>query len=300
MIELIIPGIAIVIALLGIRIVRPTEKGIIERLGKYHKAGEQGFHWIIPLVDTMRKVNVTEVRVDIPPQEVITRDKLNAHVDAVVYYRVRNPVKALYNVNNYHTSVVSLARTTLRAVIGKMNLAEANEKREEINHHVEKEMGAQIEKPKEKKEGWGIDILRVEIQEIQPPKDVQDAMNRVVKAENEKIAAVDLANAKETEADGFKRAAIKEAQGVNQSTVLRAQGDAKAVILRANAQADAIKQVSESAAKYFKGNAQVLKKLETVEKSLRRNAKIVVPAKTQLVNVIGDMAGVLPLKQTKS
>lgn len=274
--------------LVGIRIVRPTEEGVIERLGRYKRTATQGFHWIIPVVETMRKVNVTEIRVDIPPQEVITKDKLNAHVDAVVYYRVRNVKKSLYNVNRYHNSVVSLARTTLRAIIGKMNLAEANESRDKINALVEKEMSAQIEHLKSDTEGWGIDIIRVELQEITPPNDVQTAMNQVVKAENEKIAAIDKATAKETEADGFKRAEIKKAEGIRQAKVLMASGEA-----------DAIKLVNEAANKYFVGNAQLLKRLETVESSLKNNAKIVIPTDTELVNVIGELAGVVPITRNK-
>ena len=175
----------IVFFFVGIRIVRPTEVGVIERLGRFKKVAQQGFHWIFPVLDRMIKVNVTEIRVDIPPQEVITKDKLNAHVDAVVYFRIRNARKALYNVEDYYGSVVSLARTTLRAVVGKMTLGDANERRDSINHHVEQEMSAQIEKPSADGEGWGIDILRVEIQEITPPGDVQAAMYNVVIAEIE-------------------------------------------------------------------------------------------------------------------
>lgn len=285
---LIVGASVLVIFFLGVRIVRPTQNGVVERLGKYRKTADQGFHWIIPMLERMTKVNVTEVRVDIPPQEVITKDKLNAQVDAVVYYRVRNAKKALYNVNNYSQSVVSLARTTLRAVVGKMSLGDANERRDNINNFVEKEMSSQIERPGEEKEGWGIDILRVEIQEITPPEDVQAAMNNVVKAENEKIAAVDLATATETKADGERRAQIKRAEGIKQAKILQAQGEASA-----------IKLVNEAASKYFKGNAQTLKKLETVEKSLSQNAKIVIPSKTELVNVIGELAGVTPIKVRK-
>ncbi|MBT3721169.1 SPFH/Band 7/PHB domain protein [archaeon] len=279
----------IVFFFVGIRIVRPTEVGVIERLGRFKKVAQQGFHWIFPVLDRMIKVNVTEIRVDIPPQEVITKDKLNAHVDAVVYFRIRNARKALYNVEDYYGSVVSLARTTLRAVVGKMTLGDANERRDSINHHVEQEMSAQIEKPSADGEGWGIDILRVEIQEITPPGDVQAAMNNVVKAENEKIAAIDLATATETKADGEKRGAIKKAEGMRQAKLLEADGEAQA-----------IKLVNEAANKYFKGNAQILKKLETVEISLKHNAKIVVPTKTELVNVIGELAGVAPIRVGKS
>ncbi len=281
-------GAAVLIAGAGIRIVRPVEEGLIETLGKYSRTAKQGFQWIIPVVQRMVKVNITETRVDIPPQEVITKDKLNAQVDAVVYYRVRAVDKAVYNVNNYSRSVVSLARTTLRAVIGKMTLADANEKREEINQGVEKEMSAQIEKPDNLKEGWGIDILRVEIQEITPPKDVQLAMNEVVKAENDKISAVNFANATETRADGERRAQIKKAEGFKQGRILEAQG-----------KADAIKLENEAAEKYFIGNAQMLKKLEVTNDSLKNNTKIVIPTGSELINVIGDLAGVVPVKVSK-
>lgn len=132
---------------------------------------------------------------------------------------------------------------------------------------------------------WGIDIVRTELKEIDPPEDVQETMNKVVKAENEKIAAIDFAAATETGADGLKRAEIKKAEGIKQARILQAEGEAEAIRL-----------VNEAANKYFVGNAQILRKLEAVEHSLKNNAKIVVPSSTQLVNVIGEMAGVLPLK----
>ena len=133
---------------------------------------------------------------------------------------------------------------------------------------------------------WGIEIVRTELIEIDPPKDVQETMNKVVKAENEKIAAVDFATATETAADGQKRAEIKKAEGFRQARILEAEGEAEAIRL-----------LNEAAEKYFIGNAQVLRKLEAVEKSLANNAKIVIPANTELVNVIGEMAGILPLKK---
>jgi len=283
----IIVFVLLVIFGFGVRVVRPVEQGLIETLGKYSRTADQGFQWIIPFIQRMVKVNTTEVRVDIPPQEVITKDKLNAKVDAVVYYRVRDVKKAVYNVNQYNRSVVSLARTTLRAVVGKMSLSDANEKRDVINSSVEREMSAQIEKPKELKEGWGIDILRVEIQEITPPSDVQIAMNNVVKAENDKIAATDFANAVETKADGDRRAAIKKAEGFKQARILEAEG-----------KANAIKLENEAADKFFIGNAQLLKKLEVTVDSLKGNTKIVIPTDSELINVIGDLAGVLPIKKS--
>jgi len=288
------------IGLAGVRIIRPIEVGLIERLGKYKQTANQGFHWIIPIIDKMTKVNVTEIRVDIPPQEVITQDKLNAKVDAVVYYRVRDAVKSIYNVNSYERSVVSLARTTLRAVVGKMSLADANEKRDQINQAVETEMSAQIEQPKDDKEGWGIDILRVEIQEITPPEDVQVAMNKVVKAENEKISAVNFANAVETRADGDRRAEIKKAEGVRQARILEAEGQAKAIITVADARAQEIRVVNQSLQKNFKNEAQIHKKLETTQNSLQQGTKYVIDSESNITNVISDLAGVLPIKKNET
>jgi len=265
--------LVVVIFFLGIKILRPVEVGIIEFLGRYSKTGSAGFNWVMPFLSKMYRINITERRVDIDPQSIITKDKLNAVVDGVVYYRVEEAQKAVYNVDSYVTSVPSLAKTTLRAVIGKMTLTEANENRDQINEEVEKILSKEVTK-------WGIDVVRVELQRIEPPDDVQDAMNKVVKAENEKIAALDLATAIETKADGERRAEIKKAEGI-----------AAAIRLKADADGDAIKTVNVAAEEYFIGNAQLLKKLETVAEALKDNTKIIVPADSDLVNVIGDLAG---------
>jgi regulator of protease activity HflC (stomatin/prohibitin superfamily) len=269
-------GLALLLILVftaGIKIIRPVEVGIIEFLGKYTRTASSGFNWIFPGLYRMYRVNITERRVDIDAQSIITKDKLNAVVDGVVYYKVIDAQMAIYNVNNFMASVPSLAKTTLRAVIGKMTLTEANENRDTINLEVEKILSREVDK-------WGIDVVRVELQRIEPPPDVQDAMNNVVKAENEKIAALDLATAIETKADGQRRAEIKKAEGI-----------AAAIRLKAEADGDAIKIVNEAAEKYFVGNAVLLKKLETVSEALKDNTKIVVPTDSSLVNIIGDLAG---------
>jgi regulator of protease activity HflC (stomatin/prohibitin superfamily) len=263
----------LIIFALGVKILRPVEVGIIEFLGRYSKTASAGFNWVIPFISKMYRINITERRVDIDPQSIITKDKLNAVVDGVVYYRVEEAQKAIYNVEDFESSVPSLAKTTLRAVIGKMTLTEANENRDQINLEVEKILSKEVTK-------WGIDVVRVELQRIEPPDDVQDAMNKVVKAENEKIAALDLATAIETKADGERRAEIKKAEGI-----------AAAIRLKADADGDAIKTVNVAAEEYFIGNAQLLKKLETVAEALKDNTKFIVPADCDLVNVIGDLAG---------
>ncbi len=274
---------AIAIFFFGIRIVRPTHRGLIERLGKYHRFAESGFHWIIPVIERMFQVNVTEQMVDAEPQEIITNDNLNAMVDAQVYFKVRsdedNVKKSQYSVNNYLYQIVNLARTTLRNIIGTLTLKSANSERGKINDELHNTLMSETS-------NWGLEIVRTELKQIDPPKDVQETMNKVVKAENEKVAAVDFATAVETVADGERRAQIKRAEGSRQAKILQAQGEA-----------EYIKLVNESAEKYFIGNAQVLKRLETLEKSLANNMKIIVPSDADLVNVVGDMAGILPLKK---
>ncbi len=273
----------IILFLSGIRIVRPTHRGLVERLGRYKRFAHAGFNWIIPVIDRLYQVNTTEQMVDALPQEIITNDNLNARVDAQVYFRVKpdeeNVKNSQYNVNNYQYQIVNLARTTLRNIIGTMTLKSANSERSKINSELLKTLCDETA-------SWGIDVVRTELKEIDPPKDVQETMNKVVKAENEKIAAVDFATATETAADGQKRAEIKKAEGVRQAAILAAEGEAQA-----------IKLVNEAANQYFVGNAQLLKKLQALEASLKDNAKIVVPLGSDLVNVIGEMAGMVPVKK---
>jgi len=231
----------------GIRIVRPTTRGLVERLGKYNRYANPGFHWIIPIIERMFKVDIRELLVDAQPQMIITNDNLNARVDAQVYLKVKadeESVKASqYNVANYEMQIVNLARTTLRNIIGTLTLKSANSERGRINEELRKTLLQETA-------SWGIEILRTELKEIDPPEDVQITMNKVVKAENEKIAAVDFATATETQADGQRRAAIKAADGNKQARILEAEG-----------QAEAIRLVNEAADKYFIGNAQLLRKL---------------------------------------
>lgn len=278
---ILIGAIVVFLFFCGIRIVRPTHRGLVERMGRYNHFARPGFNWVIPVIDRLYQVNVTEVMVDAGPQEIITNDNLNARVDAQVYFKVKddeeNVKNSQYFVNNYRWQIVNLARTTLRNIIGTMTLKSANSERGRINEELQKTL-------RKETANWGIEIVRTELKEIDPPKDVQETMNKVVKAENEKIAAVDYATATETMADGQRRAEIKKADGVKQARVLEAEGEARAIQL-----------INEAANTYFVGNAQLLRRLETLERSLAHNAKIVVPGDTELINVIGEMAGVLPL-----
>jgi len=289
--------IAVIIILfilsLGIRIVRPTQRGLIERLGKFVKTAEQGFHLIIPVIDRMIKVNVTENMVDIEPQTVITQDDLNAEVDAVVYFRVLDPKKAIYQARDYEAQITSLARTTLRDIIGKMTLTDANSKRNELNAQLETELDKQTD-------AWGIDIIRVELQRIDPPGDVQRAMNKVVIAERDKKAAVDFATAEETKADGIKRSEIKKAEGSKIGKILESEGEAQAIKKVADANAYKYEKENLSLQKYFKDQAVKHKQLETIQVSLKDNTKYVIDPNTEITNVIAEqMAGVTPIKTKK-
>ena len=279
---LVLALVLIVLFLSGIRIIRPTHRGLIEVFGRYRRFADPGFHWILPVITRMFQINTTEQMVNAEPQEIITNDNLNASVDAQVYFRVlpdEESVKASqYNVNNYQWQIVNLARTTLRNIIGTMTLKSANSERSKINTEL-------LQTLLDETKSWGIAVVRTELKEIDPPKDVQETMNKVVKAENEKIAAIDFATATETMADGQKRAEIKKAEGIRQAEILKAEGEAQAIQL-----------VNEAADRYFVGNAQLLRRLQTVEEALRNNSKIVLPANGELVNVIGDLAGLLPLK----
>jgi regulator of protease activity HflC (stomatin/prohibitin superfamily) len=240
----------------------------------------------MPVIEQMYQVNITEVMVDAEPQEIITNDNLNARVDAQVYFKVKEDEESVknsqYSVNSYQYQMVNLARTTLRNIIGTLTLKSANSERGKINEELQKTL-------KKETINWGIEIVRTELKEIDPPKDVQETMNKVVKAENEKISAIDYATAQETMADGARRAEIKKADGVKQARVLEAEGEAQA-----------IKLVNEAANQYFIGNAQLLRRLETVEKSLSSNAKIVIPSNTELINVIGEMAGIVPVPKKEN
>lgn len=288
-------GLVVFIAALGIFnatyiVIRPTEKGIIERFGKYSREISQGLHFKIPFIDMVYKINITENMVDIDPQVVITKDKLNVIVDALVYYKIDDPKASLYNVDNHRTQLVSLTKTALRSVIGNLTLTQTNENRIEIN----KQVKAVLE---EETKTYGVGILRVEIQKIEPPENVQDAMNEVVRQENIKLAAINEAEAVETKADGKRKASIKEAEGQKKSIELNAEGKANAIKALAEAEAEKIKVINESIRNNFTGQAVEYKKLETALGALENGTKVIVGNDSNLVNVIGDTAGIVPIEK---
>ncbi len=207
--------VLLIIAATGLKIIRPWEKGLVERLGKYQRTVDSGLTLIIPFLERIIKVDMREQVHDVPPQAVITKDNVAVEVDAVVYYEVTDPVKVTYNVANFYLAATKLAQTNLRNLIGDMALDESLTSRETINSQLRQILDDATDK-------WGTKVTRVELQRIEPPVDVTEAMHRQMKAERDRRAAV-------TEAEGEKRAAILKAEGVRESNVLEAKGQAEAI-----------------------------------------------------------------------
>ena len=270
-------GIVVVTTfIMGIRLIRPTHRGVVEKLGKFERICEPGFNWILPGIESMKYRNMTERIADVEPQDIITKDNLNARVDLQIYFKVKNDEESIknsyYNVEDFKVQIISLAQTTARNVIGDMKFVEVNNQRNELNSQLATVMKKEIAT-------WGVEVVRVELKEITPPTDVQETMNKVIKAQNEKDAAIDFATAVETQADGARRASIKQAEGIKQAAILEAEG-----------KATAIKLVNESAEKYFIGNAQILKRLEVTQMSLQSNSKIIITKDGINPNlIIGDL-----------
>jgi len=296
--QLILGVIVVGIILSGLRIIRPTHRAAIETLGKYTRFQNSGITFIIPFFQKLYSVNITEQLVDVMRQEVITKDNLNCTVDAQVYFKVGDSEQelknALYQVNNYTEQIVQLARTTLRNVIGDNVFKDVNSQRGKLNQEVFATM-------EQETKDWGITIVRVELKEIEPPADVQETMNMVIKAENDKQSAIDFANARETKADGERRASIKEAEGVKQALILEAEGKSEAIQKVAQARAKEIELVNEAAEKYFIGNAKDLKKLEVTQASLQENSKIVLTENGITPTLVLNESDktIIPTKQNK-
>jgi len=202
-------------ALLGIKVIRPYQLGCIERFGKYQRTVQPGLNFIIPFLDRIIKVDIREQVADVPPQEVITADNATVTVDAVVYYEVTDPVKVLYNVAQFRVATIKLAQTNLRNLVGDLSLDESLTSRDKINSKLRDVLDEATDK-------WGAKVTRVELQRIEPPGDVTEAMHRQMKAERERRARV-------LEAEGFKAAEILKADGEKQARILQAEGQAEAI-----------------------------------------------------------------------
>ena len=294
----------LVIVLLGVvlfrifRVIRPFETGLVERLGKFNRQASPGLNIVVPGLERIIIVDMREQVIDVPPQEVITKDNVTITVDAVIYYEPTDPKKLVYNVGDFIQAATKLAQTNLRNVVGDLELDAALTSRETINTQLKLILDEATDK-------WGTRVVRVEIQRVDPPQDVQDAMNKVMKAERDRRAAV-------TEAEGEKRAAILSAEGRKESQVLDANGEAEALKQVADAQkyekiaiaegeADAIEKVFAAIHKGDPTNDLIaIKYLESLEKVAEGNAtKIFLPA--DLSATLGSIGAISELfKDDKS
>src|SRR5262245_20102307 len=275
-----LPILLIALLLVGVlvqvraaRIVNQYKKGIIMRLGKFHGLAPSGLTIIMPLTDSLIRVDMREQVISVPPQKLITKDNVTVEVDAVVYYKVVDPVKSQFEVQDFGYACTTLAQTNLRNLIGDRTLDETLVARDMINTNLRHVLD-------EATNGWGVKVTRVEVQKIDPPRDITEAMSRQMKAERDKRAAV-------LEADGVKQSQILQAEGFKQSEILKAEGDAQARITRANAEAEAIRLVSTAAETFFKDRAEAMRRLEVLSTTLVHNTKYIVPSNAGLVNVLG-------------
>jgi len=275
LIVLLIVGLILALTALakGARIIEQYEKGLIMRLGKYRSMAGSGLTIIVPFVDDLIRVDMRERVIQVAPQKLITKDNVTVEVDAVVYYKVVDPIKSQFEIQNFEYACTTLAQTNLRNLIGDRTLDETLVAREIINTSLRQVLD-------EATNTWGVKVTRVEVQKIEPPRDITDAMSRQMKAERDKRAAI-------LEAEGIKQSQILQAEGMKQSEILKAEGDAQARITRANAEAEAIRLVSTAAETYFKERAEMMRRLEVLNNTLAQNTKYIVPSNAGLVNVLG-------------
>ena len=292
-----------VTAAMGVRIVRPYQRGIVEQLGKYKETVDPGLRIIIPFIQTLRTVDMREQVVDVPPQEVITADNVAVAVDAVIYYEPTDPQRLVYNVANFILAVTKLAQTNLRNVIGDLQLDESLTSRDKINIALREILDDATDK-------WGVRVVRVEIQRIDPPPDVMSAMHEQMKAERTRRAVVTEAQGRReaaiTTAEGEKASAILTAEGVKAQNVLEAEGAAEAVRLNAAAEQFRQQEVAQGEADAIRSVYQAIhdggpssdliaiKYLDTLQHMADgRSTKIIVP--TEMAGLAGSVAGIAEL-----
>lgn len=267
--------IALTSLLKSFRIVKQYEKGLIIRLGKYHSTADSGIVFLMPFIDSLIAVDMRERVIEVAPQKVITKDNVLVLVDAVIYYKVVDPVKAEFEVANFNYAATTLAQTNLRNLIGDKTLDETLTARDTINASLRAVLD-------EATNAWGVKVAKVELQKIDPPPEIVEAMSKQMRAEREK------------------RAAILEAEGLRQSDILKAEGEAQARLLKADAEAKSIKMVADSAEKSFTDRAKELRKLEVTEKVLSGSStKFVLPANGEIVSVLNleGKGDIVPIKR---
>jgi regulator of protease activity HflC (stomatin/prohibitin superfamily) len=272
--------VLVIFAFLGVvalaraaRIVPQAKKGLVMRLGKYKATVDSGLTFLTPFIEGLITVDMKETVINVEPQKVITKDNVTVIVDAVIFYKVIDPVKAEFEVSNFGYACTTLAQTNLRNLIGDRTLDETLVARDMINTNLRQVLD-------EATNQWGVKVTRVEVQKIDPPVDITEAMSRQMKAERDKRASI-------LESEGIRQSQILQAEGVKQADILRAEGEAQARVTRANAEAEAIKLVSTAAETYFKERAEVMRRLEVLNHTLSENTKFVLPSGGEFINVLG-------------
>lgn len=281
----------LVVAFASIKVVRQSEVRIIERLGKYHNTAEAGLNFILPFVDKVRAVvSLKQQTMDVTPQSVITKDNVTITIDTVVFYQITDPVKAVYEIESLQKGIAYIAITTIRDIVGKMDLDSTFSSRDSINNQLRQTLDEATDR-------WGCKVDRVEIKDIKPPTDIRDAMEKQMNAERNKRAIILEAEGKRqadiTLAEGKKQSTILEAEAERESSIRRAQGVRESRILEAEGNAEAIKKVADAKAQEI---AQVygaimnakpddklvaIKSLETLEKVADGKAnKVFIPFDT--------------------
>ena len=282
---IIVAVVVFVVAMTGVKIVRPWEKGLIERLGKYQRTADSGLTLIVPFMEKMIKVDMREQVVDVPPQGVITKDNVVVQVDAVIYYEITDPMQVVYNVADYYTAVTKLAQTNLRNLIGDLALDESLTSRELINTKLREILDDATDK-------WGSKVTRVELQRIEPPDDVTDAMHRQMKAERERRAMI-------LEAEGHKQSAILKAEGQAEAIKKVADADKYQKLTVAKGEAEAIETVFGAIHQGKPTNDLIaIKYLEALPKIADGQAtKIFLPYESS--SILGSIAGIGELFKEK-
>jgi regulator of protease activity HflC (stomatin/prohibitin superfamily) len=270
--------VVFIIAATGIKIVRPWEKGLIERLGRYQRTADSGLTMIIPFMERIHKVDMREQVHDVPPQAVITKDNVVVEVDAVVYFEVTDPVKVTYNVANFYLAASKLAQTNLRNLVGDLALDESLTSREVINTQLRQILDDATDK-------WGVKVTRVELQRIEPPVDVTEAMHRQMKAERERRAVI-------LEAEGQKRAAILKAEGQAEAIKKVADADRYQKLTVAKGEGEAIQTVFKAIHDGDPTNDLIaIKYLEALEKIANGQAtKVFLPIEAS--GILSSIAGI--------
>ncbi len=245
--------IILIIAVMSIKIVKQSEVYIIERLGKFYKVADAGLTIIIPFFDHVRSVvSLKQQTMDVPPQGVITKDNVTITIDTVVFYQITDPAKAVYEIQSLKKGIEYLAITTIRDIIGKMDLDETFSSRDGINNQLRVVLDEATDK-------WGCKIDRVEIKDITPPADIRDAMEKEMNAERNKRALI-------LESEAQRQSAITIAEGRKQAAILDAEADKEAKIRRAVGEAQAIKEVAEAKAKEIQMVYDAMKKADPNDK----------------------------------